>query len=42
MKAMLEPKMVAASIHVLASFVHGTAVSAVLITASSQGALMLL
>ena len=41
MKAMLEPRMVAASIQVLASAAQGTAALADCITASSQGVLML-
>jgi hypothetical protein len=40
MKAMLEPIMVAASIHVLDSAVHGDATAADWITPSSQGAFM--
>jgi hypothetical protein len=40
MKAMLDPRMVAASIHGLALSVHGTSPPPDRITASSQGALM--
>jgi hypothetical protein len=40
MKAMLEPRMVAASIQPLASALHGTSTSTDRITASSQGGLM--
>jgi hypothetical protein len=40
MKAMLEPRIVAARIHTLDSGVHGTAVSADRMTASSHGILI--
>jgi hypothetical protein len=41
MKAMLDPKMVATSTHVLVSFTHGTVAAVDCATNSSQGVLML-